>query len=90
MVTQYLLGNLPIGSSSLFDLICQLCSVFDKKPSRRHDFEKVNLQSLQWCIGLCVLTQPSSLGLEFKYKSQEVFPYLALVFEDSFQTTLRD
>ena len=53
--------------------ICQLCSVFDKKPSRCHDFGKINLQSLQWCIGLCVLTQPSSLGLEFKYKSQEVF-----------------
>ena len=34
------------------------------------------------------LTQSSSVGLEFKYKSQEVFSYLALVFEDSFQTTL--
>ena len=34
------------------------------------------------------LAQPSSVGLEFKYKSQEVFSYLALVFEDSFQTTL--
>ena len=41
-------------------------------------------------MGLCVLTQPSSLVLEFKYKfkSQEIFSYLALVFEDSFQNTL--
>ena len=28
------------------------------------------------------------MGPEYKYKSQEVFSYLALVFEDSFQTTL--
>ena len=55
------------------------------------NFGKVNLQSLDCLHNQNLkkwLTQPSSVGLEFKYKSQEVFSYLALVFEDSFQTTL--
>ena len=46
------------------------------------NFGKVNLQSLDCLHNQNLkkrLAQPSSVGLEFKYKSQEIFSYLALV-----------